>query len=189
MLRETLNYWWVYLVKGILAICFAVLALTMPDKTVVLLSVLFGLYLVIDGIISAVFALFSIGKGKNWGMPLLQGIVELLIGILVLNYPQATVGFVLFLVALWLIMSGIIMLIMGIKVRDESEEEWLLMAYGIIALFLGIILMANPQASVLFLTVMFGISALVSGIVSVSFAFKVRELKHRVEAEQLELPL
>ena len=51
MLEVTARYWWVVLLRGLLAIVFGVGALIWPGITILSLVLLFGAYSLVDGIL------------------------------------------------------------------------------------------------------------------------------------------
>ncbi len=50
MLNFITREWWVFLVRGIAAILFGVLALVWPGPTLAVLVIMFGAYVLVDGI-------------------------------------------------------------------------------------------------------------------------------------------
>jgi len=67
--------WWMFLVRGVLAILFGVVAWVWPDLTVTVLVILFGAYALVDGVFAIIAAIVAGGEGR-W-LPLLLAAVML----------------------------------------------------------------------------------------------------------------
>lgn len=61
MLDILTRNWWVYALRGVVAIIFGVLALALPGTTILALVLVFGVYALFDGVL-AVVAAFRIRK-------------------------------------------------------------------------------------------------------------------------------
>ncbi|MFC1649711.1 HdeD family acid-resistance protein [Patescibacteria group bacterium] len=180
MLRTLSDHWWLVVLRGIVGLIFGIALIAWPAKTAVVVIALIGLLLLVDGIIMSVLALFSIRKNDHWWLILLQGALSLIIGVVIFNYPQATVAILFFLFALWLILMGIFMIVTAIIVRHETEMEWFVIASGVVSLILGVLVINNPYASFTLMAVLSGLYALVTGILMTSFGFKLKTVRNRL---------
>jgi len=80
------NYWWTFLIRGIAAIAFGLIALVWPGMTLTVLIVVFGIYVIFEGVLSIVAA-FNNRWVKSWWVLLLEGLaVVWLIGIYALLF-------------------------------------------------------------------------------------------------------
>ncbi len=67
-LSETLTQsWWVYLVSGLFATLFGIVALVWPGMTLALLILWFGIFILIQGIFAIVEAFGAAGRHERWG--------------------------------------------------------------------------------------------------------------------------
>src|SRR5207245_11815097 len=89
MLIETLKrHWWVPVIRGIAAIVFGVIAFVYPGLTVAVLVLLFGAWVLVDGIFRVIGAIGHRASDKEWGFDLIIGIVGIIIGFLTFHAPQ-----------------------------------------------------------------------------------------------------
>lgn len=90
MLALLSKHWWVFFVRGILAILFGLMAFAWPGLTLATLVILFGAWALVSGC----FALFGAFSGKKeggeWWVLLLQGLLEVAIGVLTFRQPGIT---------------------------------------------------------------------------------------------------
>lgn len=170
--------WWLFALRGVLAIAFGFAAFLMPAATMLALVLVFAAYSVIDGIFCVVLAVRGARRRERWGLLLLNGVVGIAIGIAAAILPGLTVLVFVLMVAAWALMSGALMLgaAMGLRV---SHGRWLLVFGGIASIIFGVLLFANPLIGAVVLTWWMGAYALVFGVTLTALAFKLR--KHRVD--------
>ena len=73
--------WWVFALRGVVAILLGVAAFAAPDATIFALVLLFAAYIVVDGIFGVVLAVRSARNNERWGLLLLSGLSGIAIGI------------------------------------------------------------------------------------------------------------
>ncbi|HMQ68971.1 MAG TPA: HdeD family acid-resistance protein [Ignavibacteria bacterium] len=174
MLEKIQKKWWLVLLRGILAVIFGIIALVSPG--IVLISLLFyfgfvalfsGIFLIIEGI--AV-------KDDDRGIRIMEGILSLIFGILFIAMPGFVISFVMYFIAFWAIIGGIMQIIYAIKLRKEITNEWMAVFNGVITLIFGILVLTNIFAGASTLVMLFGIFALISGFLLIGLSFKVKSV-------------
>jgi uncharacterized membrane protein HdeD (DUF308 family) len=174
--------WWAVLVRGIAAVLFGLLALRWPKETLLILVTLYGAYALVDGIFSIVSAFTgpesASGKQRHWLWPVLTGSVGILIGIITFAIPALTALALVYFIAVWALVTGVIDIIGGLRLRNEVATEWLFVLSGLASLILGIVIFIHPGAGALALVTVIGIFALVFGVLRVILAFELRNLHH-----------
>ena len=182
MLHELARNWWVLLLNGLGAIAFGAMVLAWPGITLWALVLLFGVYALIDGF-TAIMASFA-GKdeaGRSWGQLLLVGIISVLAGITAIVWPGTTALALLFMIAIWAIVRGIMQIVAAIRLRKLIENELLLGLAGVASFFFGVVLFARPGSGALAVLWIISLFAFVHGVLLVSLAFKLRRFHHEHE--------
>jgi sporulation protein YlmC with PRC-barrel domain len=103
-----------------------------------------------------------------------EGVLGVLAGIVAFLWPGLTALALLYLVAAWAIVTGILQLVGAIRLRQEIEGEWLLILSGILSVIFGVLLAALPGVGILALVWLIGAYAVASGILLIILAFRVR---------------
>ena len=101
--------------------------------------------------------------GKHWGLVLSLGIVSVLIGIMALVWPGATILVVAILLAAYLIVSGIFQVVRGFSHGLSGGMRALLFISGALSLILGLIAISGVWRSVEILAIFIGIAFLFRG--------------------------
>jgi uncharacterized membrane protein HdeD (DUF308 family) len=82
--------------------------------------------------------------------------------------------YVLYLVAIWAIVTGIMEIVAAFVIRGFAAQEWALGLAGIISIVFGIILFVHPGAGLLSILWLVGIYAIIFGILFIVRAFQLR---------------
>ena len=167
--------WWAILLRGILAILFGFLAFLSPRITLLALVFLFGAYMLVDGVLAIVAAVWAAGREQRWWLLLIEGIVGVLAGILAFVLPQAAALAFLYLVAAWAIVTGVLEILAAVRLREEIEGEWALIVGGAVSVVFGVLLAVLPAVGILSLVWLIGAYAVMFGILLVALALRVRE--------------
>ena len=85
----------------------------------------------------------------------------------------------LYVVAIWAILSGVAEMIAAVSLRREIEGEWALFLVGILSVIFGIILAVLPGVGLLSLVWLIGLYALAVGGALIVLAFRVRGAPRR----------
>ncbi len=165
--------WWVLALRGALAILFALVAFFLPGITATVLVLVFGAYAFVDGIFALIAGLRAARHHGRSAPLLIEGVLNLLIGVLVFLWPVAALVALVYLIAIWAVVTGVLLIAAGIALIRHSGE-WLLVLGGIISVLLGIVLFFAPGAGIVAISWWLGIYALLFGIALLVAAFRMR---------------
>jgi uncharacterized membrane protein HdeD (DUF308 family) len=171
--------WWVFLIGGIAAVIFGVLALMEPVTAWFVVSVFFAASVLVDGVFNVVGSVQHREK-DGWWIMLLIGVLGIVVGGFALLNPPVSMMAFLYLVALQAIMLGVFLVMLGYKVRAATQREWILYLTGALSVLFGILVIANPVAGSLSVISLIAMWALVTGVLKILFAFRVRNLPDRI---------
>ncbi len=100
---------------------------------------------------------------KHWGLILVLGIATLVVGLIMLFWPGKTVVVVAWLVAIWLVVSGLFQIVRGFRHGLSGGMRAMLFISGGLSLILGLIAMIGSYQAVDILAILVGISFLFAG--------------------------
>lgn len=169
------RYWWVLALRGVVAIIFGIAAIVWPGLTLLTLIYLFGAFALIDGIMAIGMSIFHVfdRQSHSWA-PLLEGLVGIVLGLLAFSFPGLTALALVYLIAAWAIVTGVLEIAAAIRLREEMEGEWLLALSGVISVLLGLALIAFPRTGALAVVWTIGVFAIIFGISLLGLAFRLR---------------
>jgi uncharacterized membrane protein HdeD (DUF308 family) len=165
--------WWAVALRGLCALIFGVIALLLPGVTLVTLVLLFGIYMLADGVFAIVAGVRAARHHGRWWPFALEGVVDILAGLVALVWPGIALVALVYLIAAWAIITGVLMLSVGFSARRPAGH-WLLVLNGIISVLLGLFIMVWPIAGAVALAWWIGAYAIIFGIVLLVFAFRLR---------------
>jgi uncharacterized membrane protein HdeD (DUF308 family) len=161
--------WWALALRGLAGIIFGIVAFFWTGLALAFLVALFAAYLIVTG----AFALLAGVMGRSWMLGL-QGVLGIVVGILALLWPGISALVLVYLVAVWAILTGATELGAAFLLRRVLRNEWLLVLGGIISIVFGVLLVANPVVGMATITWIFGFYALISGVILLALAFRLR---------------
>jgi uncharacterized membrane protein HdeD (DUF308 family) len=177
MLIETLKrHWWVPVLRGIAAIVFGVIAFVYPGLTVAVLVLLFGAWVLVDGVFRIVGAIGHRASDPEWGFHLIIGILGIIVGLLAFHAPGVTALALVIYIAVWVLMIGATEIAFAIKVRREVKGEWLLILLGLLSIAFAVLLLWNPLLGAATLIWLIAWYAIVFGILGIILGFRLRSL-------------
>lgn len=167
------NWGWIAL-RGLAAVIFGVLAFIWPGKTIVVLTLFFGAYALVDGVLALVAAFRMRDAGKPMWPLLLIGILGVAAGIVTFFWPGMTALALLMLIAAWAIVMGVFPIVAAIRLRKEIAGEWLLGLSGFLSLIFGVLMIANPGAGALAVVWVIAAYAILFGMLLIVLGFKLK---------------
>jgi uncharacterized membrane protein HdeD (DUF308 family) len=181
------RYWWMILIRGILAILFGILVFTWPGITLLSLVLVFGAYALVDGIANVVTAIGGRREQEHWWVLLLLGLAGVALGVLTFLNPGITALVLLFYIAVWAIVTGLLQIVAAIRLRKEIEGEFWLALAGAASVALGVLLIARPGEGALAVLWIIGAYAILFGVVLLILAFKARGFVKQVRSATANL--
>jgi uncharacterized membrane protein HdeD (DUF308 family) len=182
-LAETLSRsWWVLLLRGIVAILFGVLTFMQPGISLATLVLLFGAFAFADGVLGSWTAISHRKDTEHWWVLLLEGLLGIGVGALTVFNPAVTALVLLFYIAIWAIATGVLEIVIAIRLRKEIEGELTLVLAGLASVAFGVLVMARPGSGALAVLWLIGSYAIAFGLLIVLLAFKVRGVAKKIEA-------
>lgn len=177
--------WWISLLLGILYLFAGLWVFRTPIESFITLSILFSAFILVSGIFEITFSLVGRKEIPGWGWYLIGGILDLIIGALLLAHPQMTIVVLPFFVGFWLLFRSVMAIGFAFQLNSYGVTGWgWLLFIGILTLIFSILLLANPIFAGLSIIFMTGSAFLFMGIFRIFLAFDLKKVhKNRIKDE------
>ncbi len=166
--------WWLPVIHGLFAITFGIVALFLPLDAAVIFAWIAGILILGEGIVALISA-FSRNTSMSRNLLFFYAICSVFIGLIAIVNPLAMAGTLLLLLAIWLVLSGTYRIISAIKIKKLIRDTWFLIISGLLAIAVGIMLVAQPLTGIIITTVWFGITTICYGVFQIVTGFQLRK--------------
>lgn len=185
MVNHLVQNRWLFALRGVLAILFGILAFIWPASSAVALVFLFGAYALLDGVITIAASIRHRMDNSRWWLGLIEGIVDIAAGVIAFIFPTLTAITLVFVIAIWAIITGLLEIATAIRLRREIDNEWSLGLAGVVSILLGVIMVINPGAGLIGLVWAIGLYAILFGVLMLVLAIRAGRFSERGGGSQI----
>jgi uncharacterized membrane protein HdeD (DUF308 family) len=171
--REPSWAWWVTLIVGVLSLVAGIILVFKPSDSLATLAVIFGIFLLIDGIAELVASIA--GRVDNRALAAILGVLGVVIGIALIRHPFHGVAAIGLLIGIWLVAAGVVRFVRALVVGTRPALGVLI---ALLEIFVGIAVVANPHIGYATLAVLTGIWLILSGIGTIALGVEIRRALH-----------
>lgn len=172
--KQLAKHWWAILIRGIVAVIFAILLVTATGFTLEILIILLGVYLLLDGLLAVIASFVAASNHKSWWLLLFEGLITLAAGIFVFASPSLTLVILVYLVAAWAIITGLLEFVASLIATWAIPGKVFLGVTGVLSVILGIIIFLYPVISLVTMVWLVAIYGFVVGLSLIIFSFKLK---------------
>ncbi|MBQ3307020.1 MAG: DUF308 domain-containing protein [Bacilli bacterium] len=178
------------IISSLLLIALGILLIVRSEATIMTISYVIG------GVLIAIGVLAEIGflkENKNnitkTDMDVIYGIVCIILGIVVINNPEAIASIIPLVIGIIIIVNSAVKLQYSLELKKEKNDLWLsTLILSIVMLVCGVVLIFNPFAGAVLLTKIVGVFILVYAVLDLLSTFFIRNtLKKFQEAVKEEV--
>lgn len=180
-IKGTVKNWWVFLIVGILLIIGSVWIFRTPVESFIGLAQIFSIMILISGVFSIIFAFTNKEEINNWGLYLVGGILDVVVGFILLSYPGITLVVFSLFIGFWLMFRGFNTISTSLELKKEGVGDWAWILFlGVLIIIFAFMSIINPLigASYLVFTLAFAIFLL--GIANIFLGLRLRKVKSTV---------
>lgn len=180
------NKWFLLMANATIAIIVGLIFLFVPEQTLATIGFAAGIIVLLSGLF-LVFGAFSYAKkGQNMFFWLIEGLINLSLGIILIINPAWLIEFLLILIGLWALILGIYQLYTGFAHAKEIKNATLLKINGLAAAVIGLILLLKPEMVASFIVQLLGVISVLIGAIMMYFAFLLKKVAKNVNPPVFE---
>jgi len=172
-LRDLAWGWWLALLIGAVSIVAGIIVILKPSHSLSTLAVIFGIFILVDGIVELVAALS--GDAQNRGLLAVIGALSVIAGVLLIRHPLGGVKAVALLLGIWLIAAGVVRFVAALAF--PGDRVWRIFAALVLAVF-GVVIVSSPHIGYATLALIAGICFICYGIGMLAVGWAMRVVRH-----------
>ncbi|MCO6518105.1 MAG: HdeD family acid-resistance protein [Snodgrassella sp.] len=112
---------------------------------------------------------------ENWWMVLIRGGAALIFGLLTWFYPFISILIMVMFFGVYALIDGVLGVVIAINGRRTHQDWWLILIWGMVSILAGIMTFFVPGITWLVLITFIAIWSLVSGILQIIAAIRLRK--------------
>lgn len=179
------------IILSIILLVFGLFMYTNPISTINVMMIVFGVILVLDGLVHLVSYFAIKDEYRFFSSELVQAIIYIILGfLLMLNYYN--ISYLLPIVlGIWIVVESLFKLQIALNIRDIYDSHWgLLLGMSIITALLGAVILFNPVQSLALLTRICGVVLMIAEVISIFEGFsiisrvgKIKKVENEIKKE------
>lgn len=171
------NYWWISLISGLILVFFGIWFFSAPLESFKTLTILFGIVIFISGVLEIYVALKNRRVVLDYWSYLLGGILNTVLGFLLILNPKTILIIISVIISFWLIFKGGERIKKAIELKNVNHENWKNpLIFGLILILIAAILLWHPNIIGFTVALWTSVSFILLGIFRIYLAFKIKEL-------------
>jgi uncharacterized membrane protein HdeD (DUF308 family) len=159
------------LIKGILCVALGIISIVLRYEPFTSLAYYVALALLLNGLLSLIAMVYA-GNTFRIGIFHYEGLVSMVLGVVVLNFPEMAVAIFMHALGVFTVGTGLVMIALAFDLKNFRVKEDLLIYSGIMAVILGMIVFRNPASITEFINVIAGLALGITGSYTVHAAYK-----------------
>ena len=176
--------WWLLLIVGVAYTILGVVVWNYPGETVLAAAVYIGIILLVTGFS---YIGLAIGGIEKRGWYLAGGIIDIILGGIVLVNPITSASMLVLTIGIWFVFKGAMMFGESFSLKKDGYKLWWLnMIGGILIIIFGWMITGNPLAGTMAVVAYVSVSLWIKGIVMISSAFGLKaagKLENEIEQD------
>lgn len=174
--RETVKHWYLLLILGIIMIGVGIWVFLTPLEAYITLAMLFAFTFLIAGIMEIIYAVSSRKLLDNWGWTLAGGIIDLMIGVLLVTQPGISMIVLPFYVGFAIMFRSVMAIGWALELKRQYIKDWgNLLAIGIMGLIFSFVMIWNPLFAGMTLVFYTAMAFIIAGISQVYLSFSLKK--------------
>jgi len=180
-ITHSIKNWWVFLIVGIVFIIGSIQMFRNPAESFVGLASFFSVLILIAGILTIFYAFANKEDIENWGLFLAGGVLDILVGFILLKYPGVTMVLFSVFVGFWLMFRGVFMVSGAFKMKKDGIDNWgWVLFFGILTTIFAFFAIINPLVGASYLVFTLAFAFLLLGIGNIFLSLQLKKVKGRV---------
>ena len=172
---------WALALRGILSIAIGMLIFARPLGSLSVAALVIAIWALVDGTASLVHAFELRRYVQHWWMLAIAGAVSIAFGVAALYYfPTLSLAVAVVWTTAWLVTLGVLAILVAMQERRLRMPWGWTMTLGVLTIAAGFVAALYPQNTVATLLALYGVFAIVRGVVLLAAVNRLQGLDHEL---------
>jgi uncharacterized membrane protein HdeD (DUF308 family) len=159
-----------------------------PVESFIGLASFFSALIFVSGLFSIIFALSNREDIDNFGLYLAGGILDVIIGFILLKFPELTLLLFSLFIGFWLLFRGFNLVTVAFRIKNTGDQGWgWILFLGIVVVFFAVLSIINPLIGASYLVYTLAFTLLMFGVANIVLGLKFRKLKGSIKDVKEEI--
>jgi len=169
-------YWWIPMLFGVIFIVTGVWIFKAPAESFGTITKIIGVIILVSGTSEMIL---TIGRRRGipgWGFQLSGGLIDVVIGIILIVNPAILLKIITLFVAAWLIISSITIIMRASETRQKDKDIWKWeLILGVFLLLLAILLLWHPMILGFTIAIWTALAFIILGIFRIGLTIRLNK--------------
>lgn len=169
------SYWWVPMLFGVIFIITGIWILRSPVESYEQITKMIGVIILVSGTTQI---LFTIGNRKaipGWEFQTVGGLIDLVIGIILILNPAILLKIITLFVGIWLIVNSITLIKRAMEARKVKQNYWKWeLGLGLLLLLLAVLFLWHPMMIGFTIAIWSAWAFIILGIFRIALTIRLR---------------
>jgi len=181
-LKSSVKHWYFPLILGIIFIAIGAWVLRTPVESYITLAILFSISFFMAGILEIIFSIANRKELRNWGWSLASGIIDFLIGVLLVSIPAISIVVLPVYVGFAIMFRSILAIGWSVELHDMAVLNWgYMLVMGILGLMFSFILLWNPLFAGMTIVFYTSLAFIFIGFFYIFLSFRLKKLSKSIK--------
>jgi uncharacterized membrane protein HdeD (DUF308 family) len=175
---STVKHWWLLLIVGILLIVGSIWVFFTPIEGYVALAWLFSILVLANGFSYVYLSIASRKVLEGWGWYLAGGIFEMIIGFVLISYPEISMAILPLVLGFWFMFRGAQIIAASLELKEYGVMDWgWLMLFGIALTIVSFFMILEPVFGFFNVIYISSLALLLFGVANIVISLKLKKIK------------
>lgn len=180
IVKNSVKNWYLLTISGIIFVVLGIWVFTTPLESYLTLSILFSISFLVTGIGECIYAISNRKEIEGWGWNLASAILGILLGIVLIIYPEISIIILPIVVAFVTMYKSVFAIASSFELKRYGIMDWgNLLALGILGLILSFMLLAHPVFTGFSLVYLTGSTFIIIGIYGIYYSVKLKKINKK----------
>lgn len=172
------QYWWIPLISGLTLLFFGIWFLLAPLDSFKSLTIVFGLIILLSGVYEMYIALRNRKVVLNYLSFLWGGVLNAILGLLLILNPEAILWIISLVIGFWLIFKGGEQIKRSFQLKKTNNPNWKgVLIFGIVLILIAAILLWHPAIIGFTIALWTSLAFILIGVFRIYLALQFRKMK------------